>query len=298
MRVVIAGASGLLGSHLVSDLQGRGHQVVRLVRREPASPDESRWDPYAADLDSDVIEAADVVVNVAGSALLGNPHSAKFRNTLRDSRVITTTVLGEAIAASASKPAFIAQNASAWYGGHGAEVVTEQSESRGDSFMTRVAREWQDATDSAARAGARVCLLRTVPVMDRRSLTFKVLTPVFRLGLGARLGDGTQYFPVMSLRDWVGAASHLVEHATASGPFNLCSPEPPTNREFTDAFACALGRKARLVAPGPVLRLGAGPLAPDTLDSFRLVPAALENAGYAFEDRDVSEVIAAALSKR
>jgi uncharacterized protein (TIGR01777 family) len=242
-----------------------------------------------------VIEAADVVVNVAGSALLGNPHSAKFRATLRGSRVITTRVLGEAIAASASKPAFIAQNASAWYGDHGAEVVTEQSDSRGDSFMTRVARDWQDATDPAARAGARVCALRTVPVLDRGSLALKVLTPVFRLGLGARLGDGTQYFPVISLRDWVWAASHLVEHASASGPFNLCSPEPPTNREFTDALASALGRKARLVAPGPVVRIAAGRLAPDTLDSFRLVPAALENAGYTFEDQDVQAVLRGAL---
>ena len=296
MHIAIAGASGFLGSHLTAALRERGHDVTRLVRRPPAVG-ESRWDPYSGTLDQGVIDAADVVVNVAGTRLLGNPHSAKYRRNLRDSRVVTTSVLADAVAASPSQPAFIAQNASAWYGDHGTEVLTEESDTRGDAFMTQVAREWQAATEPASRADARVCLLRTVPVMHPDSLTFKVLRPAFRLGLGARLGDGRHYFPVISLRDWLAATTSLVESDTAAGPFNLCAPEPPTNREFTDAFAGAVGRRARLAVPAPVLRLGAGPLAPETLGSFRLEPAALESLGFEFRDRDVREVLGRALAR-
>ena len=295
MQIVIAGSSGFLGSHLTSALRERGHDVIPLVRRE-AGAGESRWDPYSGQVDQGVIDAADAVVNVAGTRLLGNPHSAKYRRNLRDSRVVTTSVLADAVAASASRPAFIAQNASAWYGDHGTEVLTEDSDTRGDAFMTRVAREWQTATEPASRAGARVCLLRTVPVIHPDSLTLKVLVPAFRIGLGARLGDGQHYFPVISLRDWVDATTLLVESDTAAGPFNLCSPEPATNREFTDAFADAVGRRARLFVPAPVLRLGAGQLAPETLGSFRIEPAALTSLGYEFQDRDVREVMGRAFA--
>jgi len=295
VRVVIGGSSGFLGSHLAEELEGRGHDVVRLVRHAPRAAGERRWDPQHAPLGREVLEGADVVANLTGSSLFGNPHSRRYRHAILDSRVTPTRVLAEAIAASESRPAFIAGNASAWYGDHGSAVVDETSDSRGDSFMTGVARAWQDATTPAVDAGARVCVLRTVPVMHAESLVFKVLRPLFRLGLGARLGEGHQYFPVVSLTDWVGAAAHLVEHPTASGPFNVTCPDPPTNREFTEAFAGALGRPAFLVAPAPLLRLGAGPLAPDLLDSFRLVPRALEAEGYAFRDRDVRDVMARAL---
>ncbi|RYP84323.1 TIGR01777 family protein [Nocardioides guangzhouensis] len=296
MQVVIAGASGFLGSHLTDALSGRGHDVTPLVRRE-AQAGESQWDPYAGEVDRAVIEEADVVVNVAGTRLLGNPHSTKYRRTLHDSRVVTTRVLADAVAASAAPPAFIAQNASAWYGDHGDQVLTEESDSRGDAFMTQVARDWQDATTPATEAGARVCVLRTVPVVHPESLTLKVLTPAFRLGLGARLGDGRHYFPVISLQDWVNATILLLEHATAAGPFNLTSPDPCTNREFTDAFADAVGRRARLAVPAPLLRIGAGKLAPETLGSFRLVPAALEALGYQFQDRDVREIMGRTIAR-
>jgi uncharacterized protein (TIGR01777 family) len=297
MKIVIAGSSGFLGTALRHVLAEGGHEVVRLVRRPPSAPDERRWDPYAGPLGHEVLEHADVVVCLSGSKLLGVPYSRRFRRTVHDSRVVPTRMLAEAIAASDTKPAFVAGNASAWYGDHGSEVVTEDSDSRGDAFMTRVARDWQAATDPAVEAGARVSLIRTVPVMARGSLTLNVLLPAFRFGLGARLGDGRHYFPVVSLRDWVSSAAFLVEHPTASGPFNVCCPEPPTNAEFTDAFAAALGRRARLVAPAPVMKLAAGPLAPETLGSFRLVPAALEASGHTFLDRDVHAVMRRAVAR-
>ena len=230
LRIVVAGSSGFLGTHLTDELVRRGHAVTALIRRPTSAPDESSWDPYAGTIDSAVIEAADVVVNLAGSPTLGNPHSKKWARNLRESRVTTTRVLAEAIAASDRKPAFLAGNAIAWYGDHGDEVLTEESESRGDSFMTQVTREWQDAAGPAVDAGARVCFLRTSPLMDRRSAPLKQLRLLTKLGLATRLGDGQQRMAMISLRDWLGGVSHLAEHDSVSGPVNLCCPETPTNR--------------------------------------------------------------------
>lgn len=296
MRVIVAGSSGFLGSHLVPHLRDHGHEVVRLVRRGTAAPDESIWDPYAGDLDVQVIHDADVVVNLAGSPTAGNPHSSKWASEVRRSRVTTTALLTRIIAESPTPPAFLAGNGISYYGDRGDQVLTEQDPSHGDALLTDVTREWQAATDPAATAGSRVCILRTAPVMDHRSPPLKQQLPLFRAGLGARLGDGEQYFPIISLRDWVGAVTHLAETPAAQGPFNLCCPHTPTNTEFTDALASSVGRKARLVAPSFVLKRAAGAMAPELLGSLRARPAALEESGFRFQDTDVTDVLAAALS--
>lgn len=296
LNVVIAGASGFLGTHLREELERRGHWVIGLIRRPSSTPGESTWDPYAGVYDRDLIERADVVVNVAGSPTIGNPHSSRWARELRESRVSTTRVLAQAIAESRRKPAFLAGNAIAWYGDHGEQVVTEESESVGDSLMTQVTRDWQDAAAPAAEAGARLCVLRTAPVMDRRAAPLKQLQLLTRLGLGTRLGDGRQRMAMISLRDWVGGVSHLVEHESASGPFNLCCPQTPTNAEFTQALARAVHRKAFLVAPRFAIQAGAGPLAPEALGSVNLRPAALEEAGYRFLDPTVDDVVRTGLA--
>ncbi|QBR91469.1 TIGR01777 family oxidoreductase [Nocardioides euryhalodurans] len=296
MRVVVAGGSGFLGSPLVAHLRDRGHTVTVLTRRASGGEQESTWDPYGGRLDQGVIGQADVVVNVAGSGLLGNPHSEKWKRSIRDSRIVTTRVLAEAIARADEPPAFLAGNGSSWYGDHGADPVTEDSDSRGDAFMTQVTRDWQAAADPALEAGARVCVLRTAPVMSRGGETMKLLEPLFKLGLGARLGRGEQFFPVISRRDWVAAVAMLAEHPTASGPINLCSPVTPTNAEFTATFARSVHRPAFLAAPRRVLSVGAGPAAPELLRSLDLRPAALLSLGYRFEDPDVSAVLASGLA--
>lgn len=296
MRVVIAGSSGFLGSHLVQHLRGAGHQVTRLVRRPPSAPDESAWDPYSGTLEQDVIESADVVINLAGTPTAGNPHSTKWARELEESRVSTTRLLADVIARAERKPAFLAGNGISYYGDHGEQEVTEESGSRGDALLTRVTKAWQEAAEPAAAAGARVCVLRTAPVMDRQSPPLKQMRLAFRLGLGTRLGDGRQYFPLISLRDWVGGVAFLAGHATASGPFNLCCPRTPTNGEFTDALASALGRKALLAVPKAALKVGAGQMSPELLGSVRARPAALEQTGFEFRDPDVTAVLAAALA--
>lgn len=291
MQIVIAGGSGFLGTHLVEELGRRGHAVTRLVRHPTSAPGESTWDPYAGTYDRAVIAAADVIINLAGSPTAGNPHSQRWARELRESRVTTTRVLARAIAEAGSTPAFLAGNGISWYGDHGDQALTETSDSRGHSLLTEVSREWQAATEPAVEAGARVCVLRTSPVMDRRAAPLKQLRLVFRLGLGARLGDGAQYMAMISLRDWVGAVAHLAEHDTARGPFNLCCSETPTNAEFTAALAKAVHRPALVFAPKAVLRVGAGEMAPELLGSLNVRPAALSAAGYAFKDPDVTAVL-------
>lgn len=295
MRFLVAGSSGFLGTHLCEHLVGRGHEVVRLVRRPPAAG-EVRWSPYDDQVDATAVEAADVVVNLAGSPTLGNPHSTKWARELRRSRVTTTSVLARAIAASDRKPAFLAGNAVGFYGDHGDEVVTEASASLGNSLLSQVTREWQQATQPAADADARVCVIRTAVVQDRRSAPLKQQLQQFRAGAGGRLGPGTQYYPVVTVRDWVAAVTFLAEHDAVSGPVNLCAPSPPTNAEFTRALADRVHRPAFLHVPSALIRVAAGPMAPEALGSVRAVPQVLLDAGFMFADPDIAAVLDTALS--
>ncbi len=296
-QVLLAGANGFLGTHLREALLARGHGVTSLTRGDARGGDQVTWDPYAGTLGRAVVEAADVVVNLAGSPTLGNPHSKKWARELRRSRVTTTRVLAEAIAESERRPAFLAGNGISFYGDRGDTLLDETADSRGDALLTSVTREWQAAAEPAAESGARLCILRTAPVMDRRSEPLKQLRLLFRAGLGGKLGDGRQRMPMISLRDWVGATVHLAEHPDASGPFNLCCRQTPTNAEFTKVLAGQVHRPSFATVPRFALKLGAGPMAPELLGSLNVVPAALVASDYEFRDPDVEAVVRAGLSQ-
>ena len=296
LHVVVAGSSGFLGRHLVHRLRSEGHTVERLVRGRAQGPDEVPWDPYSGHLDPEVLRGADVVVNLAGSPTAGNPHSSSWARELRESRVTTTRVLAQAVAACERPPVFLAGNGISYYGDHGATPVTDFTDSRGDALLTSVTRDWEAATTAAREAGARVVVLRTSPVLDREAPPLKQMLLPFRLGLGARLGDGRQYFPCISLRDWVGAVTFAATSDDLTGPVILSCPHPPTNAELTAALADAVHRKARLAVPSLLIRTGAGPMAPELLGSVNAQPEALQRAGYRFQDLDVRDVLSAALS--
>jgi len=293
MRILIAGASGFLGSHLREALVVTGHDVTALVRRPPQAG-QAQWDPYAGQLDLALVEKSDVVINLAGSPTLGNPHSRRWADKLRHSRVTTTRVLAEAIAASDRRPAFLAGNGISFYGDHGAEPVTEESDTRGDAFLTSVTIEWQAAAQAAVEAGARVCILRTAPVQDRRDEPLRQQLLLFKAGLGGRLGSGQQYYPMISLQDWVASVAFLAEHDELTGPVNLCCPETPTKAEFTRALADLVHRPAFLTLPAAILRPATGRLGPELLGSIRAVPHVLLDAGFRFADGNVAEVLASA----
>ena len=290
MRFLVAGSSGFLGTHLVQELRAGGHDVIGLVR-SGGGADTSVWDPYDGRLDPHIIEQSDVVVNLAGSPTAGNPHSKKWASDLEHSRVTTTRVLAEAIARSSRRPAFIAGNGISYYGDHGAEVLDETADSRGDALLTRVTRVWEQATQAAAEAGARVVVLRTSPVLDPRSAPLKQQLLQFRLGLGGRLGSGRQFFPCIGLSDWVGGVIWSAEQEL-SGPVNLCLPPVPTNREYTEALATAVGRPAVMHVPEFVLRRAAGAMAPELLGSLRCAPKALLESGYEFDAADITALLA------
>ncbi|KRA32574.1 MULTISPECIES: TIGR01777 family oxidoreductase [unclassified Nocardioides] len=296
LSVVVAGSSGFLGSHLCEELESRGHQVTRLVRREARGPRESTWDPQGGVVDASVIGAADVVVNLAGAPLIGNPHSKRWAEAVRSSRIATTGVLATTIAAAATPPALVNASGVSWYGDHGSALLTESSDSRGHALLTRVCREWEGAAQPAIAAGARVVLLRTAPVQDRHNPPLQQQRLQFKAGLGGRLGNGEQHAPMISLRDWVGAVAYLVEHPTAAGPANLCCPTTPTNAEFTRTLARLVHRPAFFKVPSPVLKVAAGAMSDEVLGSLNLRPQALLDLGYQFEDPDVAAVLATGLS--
>lgn len=302
LRVVLAGGSGFLGTQLREALTTRGHTVTRLVRRPAEGAEESTWDPYAGEVDAAMIAASDVVVNLAGSPTAGNPHSKKWARELRESRITTTTVLAEAVAAAAAgggaPPAFLAGNGISYYGDHGDALLTESSDSRGHGLLTEVTREWEAAAEPARAAGSRVCVLRTAPVMDAAAPPLSLLRPLFKLGLGGRLGSGRQHMAMISLRDWVGAVVHLAEHDSVSGPVNLCCVETPTNAAFTKALASALRRPSFAAVPAPLLRVGAGDLSTELLNSLNVRPQALLDSGYSFADPDVTAVVGSGLARR
>ncbi len=302
LRVVLAGGSGFLGTQLREALTGRGHTVTRLVRRPAEGPQESTWDPYAGEVDAAVVSAADVVVNLAGSPTAGNPHSSRWARELRESRITTTTVLAEAVAAAAAgggtPPAFLAGNGISYYGDHGDALLTESSDSRGHGLLTEVTREWEAAAEPAGAAGSRVCVLRTAPVMDAAAPPLSLLRPLFKAGLGGRIGSGRQHMAMISLRDWVGAVVHLAEHDSVSGPVNLCCVDTPTNAAFTRALASALHRPSFATVPAPLVRLGAGDLSTELLNSLNVRPQALLDSGYTFADPDVTAVVASGLARR
>jgi uncharacterized protein (TIGR01777 family) len=297
MSILMAGSSGFLGKHLREELERRGHRVTALVRRPTKLPGESTWDPAAHQVDQEVVAAADVVINLAGSPTLGNPHSKKWSQALHDSRVQTTETLARAIAKAATRPLFVAGNAVAWYGDHGPAELAEVADSRGHTLMTGVCRDWQAATRPAVDAGGRVIVLRTSPVMDRSSAPLRQQSLLFKAGLGGRIGSGRQYMPMISLRDWVGAAAYLTEHPTADGPANLCCVETPTNAEFTRVLADALHRPAFAAVPAPIIKIAAGRVSPELLGSMNTRPQALLDLGYEFADPDVSAVLASGLAE-
>lgn len=298
MRIVAAGASGFLGTALRDAWARGGHEVVQLVRGEASGPAQSRWDPYAGEVDRDLIASADAVVNLAGAPIAHWPWTQSYQRTLLESRVRTTGTLARALADTASPTAWLNASGIAAYGDdRGDEVLTEESPP-GSGVLADVVRQWEAATQPAQDAGVRVCHLRSGVVLDRGGGALRTMLLPFRLGGGARIGSGRQYFSVIALRDWVRATVHLLEADDAAGAYNLTGPQPPTNAEYTRALAAALHRPAALAVPARPLRLVLGGLSSELLGSLRVLPQRLLDAGFEFEHPDVRSAVDAALHPR
>jgi uncharacterized protein (TIGR01777 family) len=291
MRVLIAGASGLIGSALGERLRREGHDVRTLVRRETRAAAEHRWDPPAGTIASGAFDGVDAVVNLGGKPLFPGRWSAMRKQQLTDSRVEPTEVLAEAVA---EHGVGVLVNASAvgYYGNPGPSTVDENSP-RGQGFLAELCAEWEAAT--AAARDARVVHIRTGLVLSAKGGLYGTLRPLFQLCLGARLGDGRQYMPWIALEDEVGAIVHALTHDSLSGPVNLTGPAPVTNTEFTRAVGRALHRPAPWFVPGFALKAVLGQAGEEmALFGQRAVPAALERSGYEFRYPALDSALAAA----
>lgn len=296
MKILVTGSNGFIGSPLVRSIEADGHRVMRLVRRPAQRPDEIQWDPATDRLDTGCLNGADAIIHLAGENIKGRWTASK-RNTLLDSRVRGTTLLAQAMVAMANPPrAFLCASAAA-YGDRGNEILTEASE-LGPGFLGDVCRAWEAATMPAARRGIRTVNLRFSMVLDSRGGALASMLTPFRMGLGGRLGNGRQYWSWIHIEDAVGAVKHVLVTESLTGPVNIVSPNPATNRQFTKALGGALGRLTVLPVPAAVMRLVLGQMADELLlASVRAVPQKLLESGFTFRHPEIAEALRAILQR-
>lgn len=295
MKVAITGASGLIGSALVPHLRNRGDQVLRLVRRPASAPDEVTWDPAAGTVDLAGLEGIDAVVHLAGAGVGDHRWTDAYKKTILDSRVDGTHTIVTAMTQLASRPAtLVAGSAIGWYGDTGDRPVDESAPA-GTGFLADVVRAWEAAADPARAAGIRVTHARTGLVVAKEGGAWAKLFPIFKLGLGGKLGSGRQYWSWISLRDEVSALTYLLDNPSLEGPVNLTGPAPATNAEVTSAMGAVLGRPTLFAVPAIALKTVLGEFSTEILSSARVIPEVLESAGFTWQDTTVESAIRAAL---
>jgi uncharacterized protein len=296
-KIAVTGSSGLIGTALVAALRRDGDEVIRLVRRAPRSADEIQWDPGrpGGGLGPGALAGTAAVVNLAGAGIAGHRWTSSYKEQIRASRVTSTTVLAGVLAGLDSPPSvLLSGSAIGWYGDTGGREVDESAPA-GTGFLAGVVRDWEAAADPARQAGLRVATLRSGIVLSRQGGVLARMLPPFRLGLGARLGAGTQVMSWVTLTDWIRMARLLLDRPDISGPVNLTTPQPVTNGAFTSALAATLHRPAVLRVPSPVLALALGGVTSDLLTSARVLPRRLCEAGFEFAFPTLDGALAAEL---
>lgn len=296
MHVAVGGASGFLGTALTTHLRAHGHEVTRLIRSGEPSADSSAWDPYAGRIDQDLVDRVDAVVNLTGSPISKWPRTAKRRDEILSSRLAATRTLATAVAASSTPTVFISGSGMSWYGtDRGDEILTEAG-TPGRGFLADVSQQWEAAAAPAVGAGARTCFVRTSLVLSKDGGVLALMLPAWKLGGGARLGSGRQHMSLISRDDWVRGVRFLLEHDSASGPFNFSMPDTVTNAEYTQALGEAVHRPTFLAVPGFAVKAALGGISDDLLGSLRVSPAALLDAGFTFNDPDLRAALESALA--
>ena len=294
MKIVIAGSSGLIGTALRRSYAADGHTVIRLVRRTPAAGDERRWDPAAAP-DPGLLAGADIVVNLAGAGLGEHRWTRTYQEVLRRSRIDTAHTLAVMTALADPRPrVLVSASGMRYYGVDRGDVeLTEAAAADPAGFLPVVTREWEEAT---APATIPVCHLRMGLVLARDGGVLPQLLPLFRNGLGARLGSGREFWSYAGLADAVRAIRFLAETPGTHGPYNITTPNPVRSAEFTRTLAEVVGRPAVLRIPTWAMRLAMGKVAPEVLGSLRVLPARLTEAGFRFTLPELGQVLRAELT--
>jgi uncharacterized protein (TIGR01777 family) len=295
VKIAISGASGLIGPALMSAFESDGHEVLRLVRREPAGPGEVAWDPAQGDIDAAALQGVDAIVNLSG-ATIGERWTDARRREILDSRVQATELLARTAAQLDARPSLlVTAGGIGIYGDRGDEILTESSE-LGSGFLAEVAKAHEAAAEPAREAGVRVLAYRQGIVLSRKGGALqKMLTP-FKLGLGGRVGSGRQYWSWVSLEDVVAAYRFALASDLAGG-VNLTSPNPVTSAQFTKALGRALGRPTVFPLPAVAVRTLFGEMGEATLlEGQRALPARLLDAGFEFAYPEIDDALRAALA--
>jgi len=277
-RVAVTGSSGLVGSALVAHLKSEGYTVQRLVRRKPVAADEVAWDPQTGSVDLASLEGVDAIIHLAGAGVGDKRWTSKYKAEILNSRLLGTTAIANACTALKLK-VFISASAIGFYGETGNRAVSEEDRG-GDDFLAAVCREWEAAADLAV--GARTVKVRTGLVLDPTGGALGRMLPLFRFGLGGKLGPGSQWWSWITLHDEVKAITHLLD-ADLEGPVNLTTPNPVTNQEFTGTLARALHRPALFPVPSFALKAALGGFSTEILGSKKVMPTKLLESGFAFD---------------
>jgi uncharacterized protein (TIGR01777 family) len=289
MRIVIAGSSGLIGTELVNSLRQDGHEVIRLVRRAPVASTEVFWDPAKGEIDSAALAGSEVFINLAGAGVGDHRWTQKYKDLILSSRVDSTSLLART-AVEIKPKVFIAGSAIGWYGDTGNTAVDE-STGPGTGFLADVVVAWEAAANPARDAGIRVVNIRTGLVAAKNGGAWARLLPLFKLGVGGKLGSGKQYWSFISLRDEVSAIKFLLAEESISGPVNLTAPNPATNAQVTKAMSKVFKRLALFPVPAKALQAALGEFSQEVLGSARVLPKVLNDAGFKFQDSDIESAM-------
>lgn len=295
MRIAIAGSSGLIGTALVEDLRRDGHEVLRLVRRSATASSEIAWNPDSGSLQAELLKGCDAVINLAGAGVGDHRWTKSYKKQILDSRVKTTKLLAQACV-DAGVPTFINASAIGYYGDTGSTSVDESSP-HGQGFLPEVVVAWEAAAEYARQHGVRVVHPRTGLVVSSQGGAWSRMVPLFKLGLGGRMGSGKQYWSFISLKDELSAIKFVLTNPEISGPVNFVAPHPATNAEITQAMSKVFRRPALAHVPAFALKLALGEFSQEVLGSTRVAPTVLTNAGFTFEHPDVFSAMRTLVNK-
>ena len=291
-RVLISGSTGLIGRSLVRRLEADGHEVVRLVRPETRGGVSGvTWDPARGVLEPSELEGFDAVVHLAGENIADRRWSDEQKRRIRDSRVVGTTLLSTTLATLNSPPTvFACASAGGYYGDRGDEAL-DDSAGPGTDFIAGATKEWEEACQPAAEAGIRVVNLRISVVLTASGGMLKRVLPIFKMGLGGRLGSGSQYFSWITREDLMESIVWTLENGELSGGVNVTSPSPVTNADFTRALGKSVGRPAIFAVPKFALRIAQGDLSDVVVSSLRMKPKKLVESGFEFRHSEIDEAL-------
>ena len=296
MKIVVAGASGMLGGALTVALRDSGHEVVGLGRR--ADDGLHGWDPARGALDPALLDGAGAVVNLAGAGVADGRWTAARQAEILESRVGSTRLLVETMAGLPVRPAvFVCASASGFFGDTG-EVAMSEEGAAGAGFLAGVCQRWEAEAEAATRLGVRVAMMRLGVVLSPRGGALGKMLPVFRAGLGGPAGNGRQWVSWIAIDDAVAAFVHAIQTESLEGPVNTAAPEPVRNSDLARVLARVLGRPALVPAPAAALRVMFGRMADETvLQSARLIPAKLRRSGFVFRFEHLEPALRHVLGK-